>query len=114
MNIAYAKESQLSLIREFVVDNLDPWQGFNVVQLRLHPNLRIVGFASDGIEAIQKAEELQLDLILLDVRLSNLNGIEAAQQIRKLVPKAKIIFLSSYPDPDVVRTGFLAGGLAIS
>jgi DNA-binding NarL/FixJ family response regulator len=59
---------------------------------------------------MQKAEELQPDLILLDISLPKLNGIELARKVRKLVPKAKILFLSSNSDPDVVRAAFCAGG----
>jgi DNA-binding NarL/FixJ family response regulator len=99
-----------SYIRVLIVDDFDPWQGFVICQLERQPNVRIIGFASDGLEAVQKAEELQPDLILLDVGLPKLNGIEAARQIRNLVPRAKIIFLSSDSDPDVVRAAFLAGG----
>jgi DNA-binding NarL/FixJ family response regulator len=98
------------LVRVLVVDDFDPWQGFIIQLLRQQPHVRIIGFASDGLEAVQKAKEFQPDLILLDVGLPNLNGIEAARQIRKLVSKAKIIFLSSDPDPDVVRTAIFAGG----
>lgn len=97
-------------IRVLIVDDFGPWQGLITHQLGQEARLRVVGSASDGLEAIQKAEELQPDLILLDVGLPKLNGIEAARQIRRLVPKAKIIFLSSDPDPDVVRAAFLVGG----
>lgn len=99
-----------SFFRVLIVDDFDPWLGFVVQLLRRQPHVRIVGFASDGLEAIQKAEEFQPDLILLDIGLPKLNGIEAARQIRSLVRKAKIMFLSSDSDPDVVRAAFLAGG----
>ena len=58
---------------------------------------------SDGLAAVQKAEELNPDLILLDIGLPTLNGIEAARRIRKLVPKAKILFLSQESSHDVVQ-----------
>ncbi|HXQ39599.1 MAG TPA: response regulator transcription factor, partial [Anaerolineales bacterium] len=62
-----------------------------------------VGVASDGLQAIQKAEELQPDVILLDVGLPKLNGIEAARRIRKVAPNSKILFLSQEIDVDVAR-----------
>jgi DNA-binding NarL/FixJ family response regulator len=99
-----------SMTRVLVVDDFGPWQRQINAQLGEQPNLRIIGFAADGMEAIQKAEELQPDLILMDVSLPKLSGIEAARKIRKLVPRAKILFLSASPDPDVVRTAYCVGG----
>jgi DNA-binding NarL/FixJ family response regulator len=71
--------------------------------------LRIVGVASDGFEAIQKAGELQPDLILLDIGLPKMNGIEAARRIRKVTPNSKILFLSQEIDVDVVRVSLSDG-----
>ena len=65
--------------------------------------MRIVGVASDGLEVVQKSEELQPDLILLDIGLPSLSGIEAAKRICKLAPESKIIFLSLESSKDVVR-----------
>jgi DNA-binding NarL/FixJ family response regulator len=67
--------------------------------------------AVDGPEAIQKAEELKPDLILLDIGLPKLNGIEAARRIRQLCPGSKIIFLSLYHSSDVVQAALSTGGL---
>jgi DNA-binding NarL/FixJ family response regulator len=65
--------------------------------------LQIVGDASDGLEAVQKALELTPDLILMDIGLPPLDGIEAARQIRKLVPHSKIIFLSQESSVELVQ-----------
>lgn len=100
----------MSLVRVLVVDDFDPWRAFVVQHLKEHPHFRVLGCASDGLEGVQKAEELQPDLILLDISLPKLNGIELARKVRKLVPKARILFLSSNDDPDVVRAAFCAGG----
>ena len=71
----------------------------------------IIGECSDGLEAVQKSEELQPDLILLDIGLPNLNGVEAARQIRKVAPASRILFLSSYPWPEIVREAMIFGAL---
>ena len=65
--------------------------------------MRVIGVASDGLEAVQKAEELQPDLILLDIGLPSLNGIEVARQIRKLSPKSKILFVSQESSVEMVQ-----------
>jgi DNA-binding NarL/FixJ family response regulator len=66
----------------------------------------------DGVQAVQKAAELKPDLIVLDIGLPKLNGIEAARQIRKLVPESKIVFVSLECSPDVVQEAFSVGALA--
>ena len=64
---------------------------------------------SDGLEAVQKAEELKPDLILLDIGLPSLSGIEAARQIRELSPESKIIFVSQELSADVVQEALSTG-----
>jgi len=100
----------MSIVRVLIVDDFAPWRGFVIEHLEQQPHVRVLGYASDGLEGVQKAEELQPDLILLDISLPKLNGIEMARKVRKLVPKAKILFLSSNTDPDVIRAAFCAGG----
>jgi DNA-binding NarL/FixJ family response regulator len=92
-----------------VVDDFAPWRRFIIAKLSENHNMRIVGVASDGLEAILKAEELQPDLILLDVGLPTMNGIEAARRIREVAPKSKILFLSQEIDVDVARAALSDG-----
>jgi len=75
------------------------------------PEFQIVGEASDGREAVQKAVELKPRVILLDARLPRMSGIEAARQIRQLVPECKILLMSYESDPNVVEETL---GLGIS
>ena len=72
-------------------------------------DLQVIGEVSDGLEAVQQAVELQPDLILLDIGLPSLNGIEAARQIRKLIPESKIIFLTQESSADVVQEALSLG-----
>jgi DNA-binding NarL/FixJ family response regulator len=110
INVEAGQEIQMSLVRVLIVDDFDLWKSFVAARLRERPDLEIVGFASDGLQAVQKAEELQPDIILLDMMLPKLNGIEAAQQIRRDVPKTKILFVSSESDLESVHSAFQAGG----
>jgi DNA-binding NarL/FixJ family response regulator len=98
------------LVRILVVDDFAPWQHFVVPKLRENHNLRVVGVASDGLEAVLKAEELQPDLILLDIGLPTINGIEAARRIRKVAPKSKILFSTQEVHVDVARIALSEGG----
>jgi DNA-binding NarL/FixJ family response regulator len=75
------------------------------------PQWQVIAEAADGPEAIQKAEELKPDLIVLDIGLPKLNGIEAARRIRRVSPSTKIVFLSQNNDPDVVRVALSTGAL---
>jgi DNA-binding NarL/FixJ family response regulator len=93
------------------VDDFEPWRRFVSSFVKCEPNWQVVGEASDGVEAVQKAEELQPDLIFLDVGLPKLNGIEAARQIRKIAPRSKMIFLSQVTSSDVVQKAIRSGAL---
>ena len=79
--------------------------------LQARPALQVIAEASDGSEAVQKAEVLKPDLILLDIGLPKLSGIDAALRIRQVSSSSKIIFLSQYSDLDVVRAALSTGAL---
>jgi DNA-binding NarL/FixJ family response regulator len=100
----------MSLVRILIADHFDLWRDFIIARLEERPDLHIVGFASDGLQAVQKAEELQPELVLLEMMLPKLEGVEAARQIRRVAPSSKILFVSGKSDPESVRTAFRAGG----
>jgi DNA-binding NarL/FixJ family response regulator len=100
----------MAIIRLLVVDDFRLWRDCVQAHLEGHPKMRIVGFASDGLEALQKVGELQPDLVLLDISLPTLSGIETARRIRKLSPGCKVIFLTSHLYPEIVQEALEAGG----
>jgi DNA-binding NarL/FixJ family response regulator len=71
--------------------------------------LRTIVEASNGVDAIELAQVLQPDLILLAIGLPRLDGIEAARRIRELAPRSKILFVSQESSLDVVHAAFSAG-----
>lgn len=100
-----------SLIRVLVVDDNEPFRRFVRATLSTKPELKIVSEASDGLEAVQKALELQPGLIVLDIGLPGLNGIEAARRIRKLSPQSTILFLSQESSAEIVQEALSLGAL---
>ena len=99
----------MSLIRVLVVEDFDPFRQFICSTLRKRPGLQVICEVSNGLEAVQKAEELKPDLILLDIGLPGLNGIEAARQIRQFATQSKIIFVSQESSPEVVQEALSLG-----
>lgn len=104
-------EQPLSPIRILVADDFESWRRQVQLLFRARPQWQIIAEVSDGSEAVQKATDLKPDLIVLDVSLPKLNGIEAARQIRQFSPNSKIIFLSQNDDLDFVRAGLSTGAL---
>jgi len=101
----------LRSFKVLVVEDFEPFRQFVCSTLQSRTEFEVIGQASDGLEAIQKAEELEPDLILLDIGLPTLNGMEAAKRIRKLAPRAKILFLSQESSPEVVQEAIRLGAL---
>jgi DNA-binding NarL/FixJ family response regulator len=107
----YSRQKWSLSIRILIADDFEDWRRQVRLLLQVRPEWRVIAEALDGSEAVQKAEDLKPDLILLDIGLLKLNGIEAARQIRQRSPNSKIIFLSQNNDLDVVRAALSTGGL---
>jgi CheY-like chemotaxis protein len=100
-----------SIIRVLLVDDHEPFRQFVRATLNARPGTEVVSEASDGLDAVQKAQELKPDLIVLDIGLPGLNGLEAARRIRKLSPGSIILFLSQESSADVIREALSIGAL---
>jgi len=100
-----------SSVRVLLVEDFVPFRQFLSSTLGKRPEFQVICEVSDGLEAVRRAEELKPDLILLDIGLPGLNGIEAARQIRRLAPESKIIFVSQESSPDLVQEALSSGGL---
>jgi DNA-binding NarL/FixJ family response regulator len=98
------------LVRILLVEDFEPFRRFIRSQLQPRLDFEVIAEASDGLEAVHVAEQLQPDLILLDIGLPKLNGIEAARRIRKLCPESKILFLSQESSADVIEEALNSGG----
>jgi len=96
-------------IRVLIVDDYEPWRRFERLTLLAREEMQIIGEASDGDEAIHKADELKPDLVLLDIGLPTLNGIEAARRIRQVSPNSKILFVTENRSLDVAEAALSTG-----
>ena len=94
-----------------LVDDVEQWRRSVCSMLQSYPRLHIVDEAADGLEAVQKTEELQPDVILLDIGLPHLNGIEAARRINSVAPRTRILFLTQNPDWEIARLALSDGAL---
>ena len=99
----------MSSLDILVVDDFEPWRRVVCSTLQLMPQRQIIYQAADGLETVQKALELQPDLILLDIGLPIMDGVEAARQIRKLAPRSKVLFLSENHSAEVAREALFHG-----
>lgn len=98
----------MGTVRILVADDYQPWRRALFTLLEEHPEFQIVGEASDGLEAVCKTVQLSPDLIVLDIGMPELNGIEAARRISEIVPSATILFFSENRCPTVVQQALLA------
>jgi two-component system nitrate/nitrite response regulator NarL len=99
----------LGRVRIVVVDDFELWRRTVVSILEADSEIEVIYQASDGLDAVKKCQELKPDLVVLDVGLPNLNGLEAARQIRVVSPDSKILFLSMQRSPDVISEALKIG-----
>jgi DNA-binding NarL/FixJ family response regulator len=92
-----------------IVDDFPGWRARVREILAAHPEWRIISEASDGRKAVEEASELQPDIVVLDVFLPRLNGIETAKIIRQQSPKSRIVFLTQGDDSEIVQAALGVG-----
>jgi DNA-binding NarL/FixJ family response regulator len=86
-------------------------EGLNAMLSR-EADFKVVGEAKDGIEAVNKVKELTPDVVLMDLRMPEMDGVEAMRQIRLTSPEVKFIILTTYSDDDYIFSGIEAGARA--
>lgn len=95
--------------RVLVVDDHEPWRRQVRALLHCHGTSQVIGEAADGVDAVQRAQELAPDLILLDIELPSMNGIEAARKILTNDPRARILFVTAHRSWDIAEAAFATG-----
>jgi DNA-binding NarL/FixJ family response regulator len=99
----------ITAVRILLIEDFAPFLKLTRSILADKAGLQVIAEALDGRDGVQKATELKPDLILLDIGLPKMNGIEAARQIRKLVPDSKILFVSQESSPDIIQEALSLG-----
>ena len=95
--------------RILVVDDYEPYRRTIFIMLQKQEHLRVIGEAVDGLEAVELAERLQPDLVLLDIGLPALDGLKVARRIRELSPKSRILFVSENRSWDIAEEALRTG-----
>jgi DNA-binding NarL/FixJ family response regulator len=95
--------------KTLIIDGFEPFRRFVVLALQQGAVFHTIYQASDGLEGVQQAEDLQPDLILLDVGLPKMNGIEAARRIGQVSPNSKILFITQESSADFVQEALSLG-----
>jgi DNA-binding NarL/FixJ family response regulator len=101
--------SEIASVRILLVDGFEPFRTLVSSILKEQPGYQIVGEAADGLKAIQRAGDFKPDLVVLDMDLPKLNGIEVARQIRCCSPDSMILFLTVNNDAELACEALLAG-----
>lgn len=99
----------MASLRILIVDDEKTVRSALGMLLRTQPGWEVVGEAADGAEAVGKAEELKPDVVIMDVSLPNVSGLEAAEQIKRVTPESEVLMFSQHDSPFFVRQAQSAG-----
>jgi DNA-binding NarL/FixJ family response regulator len=100
---------ETTLTRVLVVDDSEVWRRFFSSTLQKQPEYQVIGELSDGLVAVQQAQQLQPDLILMDIGLPTLNGIEATRRIREVSPRSRILCVSENRSAEIAEEALHIG-----
>ncbi len=101
----------MNKIRVLLADDQDIIRTGLTIILNHQPDIEVIGQAADGLEAVEAAKQLQPDVVLMDIKMPHLNGIQATRQIVAALPKTQIIILTTYDTDDWVFDGIRAGAI---
>ncbi len=101
----------MSKIRVLLADDQDIIRTGLTIILNHQPDMEVVGQAADGLVAVETAKRLRPDVILMDIKMPHLNGIQATRQIVAALPKTQIIILTTYDNDDWGFDGIRAGAI---
>jgi two-component system, NarL family, response regulator NreC len=101
--------SEMIRIRVLVVDDLAPM--LSAISALLHDSFDVVGMVSSGQAALEATRTLEPELIVLDVSMPGMNGIEVARELKRRAAKAKIVFLTVHEDSEIVASCLNVGAL---
>ena len=99
----------MQIIRTLIVDDDAGFRRRLSEFLASEPGIEIVGEAADGLEVIPKATELKPDLVLMDVRMPGMNGVNATRKLKEEMPEVKLIMLSVFDLPEYREAAMVSG-----
>jgi DNA-binding NarL/FixJ family response regulator len=99
-----------SILRILVVDDHEIVRRSICALLSREPDFEVICDAADGFQAVREAERLQPNVVVLDITIPGMDGLEAATRIQEVAPSAEIVFLSQHDSLEIIKETFRRGG----